>query len=217
MRCVVPTDAPEKELMLVHEAVPDTISPWDSIMVVFSLPLQDSMVQFTMTPSFYMYSQRMSDSRDTIIISSAEPFDGNTRYVIRLQESITAENGVSLDRQEDSLVFVTAPSEKEPNDDLLKADSLENYSFGTVATVSDTDCFLLTARKIENILLFSFTTQSTCSVFDSEGNRTGERTFAQEDTIPVPDDFTPPLYVKVFSYYRSAGGSYRVGVITPED
>ena len=215
--CVVPTDSPENELLLVHDSVPDTISPWDSIAVAFSQPLQDSLVLFTITPFFYMYSQRMCDSRDTVIISCAEPLDGDTRYVIRLDEKITAENSTVLEPGDDSLIIITASSEREPNDDLQKADSLENYCFGTVATVNDTDCFLIAGDEVEVVFLTSFKTQSACIILDDEGNKTSERSFVQSDTIPVPDDFSSPLYVKVFGYHRSAGGSYKLGILSSDD
>lgn len=211
--CVVPADSPEKELLLVHDSVPDTISPWDSIAVVFSRPIRDSLVVFTVTPSLYMYSQRMCDSRDTVVITSVEPFDGSTRYVIRPAEKVTAEDGAVLEPENDSLIIMTAPCEREPNGDLLKADSLKNYRFGTVATVNDTDCFLLIGNGVDGVFLSSFETQSTCFIQDDDGRRTSARSFVQSDTIEVPDDFSPPLYVKVFCYNRSSGGSYKVGSI----
>jgi len=215
--CVVPTDSPEKELSLVHESVPDTISPWDSVAVVFSLPLQDSLAHFTITPSFYMYSQQMCDSRDTVIIRCVEPLDGDTRYVIRLGEMITATNGAVFKPGDDSLVIITASSEREPNNDLRNADSLKNYRFGSVATVNDTDCFLITADEAEMVFLTSFKTRSTCIIVDGEGTETSERSFMQSDTVPVPDNFSPPLYVKVFGYHRSAGGSYKLGILSSDD
>lgn len=212
--CVVPADSYEDDFRIIKETIPDTISPWDSVAVVFSQPLRDTLVLFTFLPSFYMYSLRMSETRDTILLFFNEPLDGDTRYVIRLKEMVTSGSGTELNPADDSVVVVTAPVECEPNGTVHLADTLVGHRFGSVSTVNDTDCFFISDDESEWVYLISHGAQTTFILEDSEGMRSEERSFLASDTIPVPDTAAWPLYAIVFSYYRSVGGYYELGSLT---
>jgi hypothetical protein len=214
--CVVPTDSVEDEFRIIPGTVPDTISPWDSVAVVFSQPLSDTLVLFTFFPPFYMYSLRMSETRDTIHLHFAEPLDGDTRYVIRLEEKVTSSGGAVLEPSDDSVVVVTASVEQEPNGTVSLADTLTGRCFGSAGTVNDTDCFLISGEETECVYLVSHGSQTSFIFQDDEGTRSEERLFNESDTTPVPEDAAWPLYVIVFSYHRSVGGYYELGNISPD-
>lgn len=214
--CVVPTDSVEDEFRIMQGTVPDTISPWDSVAVVFSQPLSDTLVLFTFSPPFYMYSLRMSETRDTIHLYFNEPLDGDTRYVIRFQEKIHSHNGDVLKPSDDSIVVVTSPVEQEPNGSVQLADTLVKCRFGSVGTVNDTDCFLISDDGPQSVYLVSHGAQTTFIFQDGEGTRSEERSFNALDTVPVPAAAVPPLYVMVTCYSRSVGGYYELGTLTGE-
>ncbi len=187
----------------------DSISPYSTLKVVFSSPLQDSQhITFHFTPQFYDYSSIIASSRDTIRIIPSSPFKGNTSYKLFL------ENPLNSDGSSDTLSFHTYFHEREPNNNIETADSIYGKIYGTISVVSDTDLYSITVGKSSGLYMISQTSQSVFSISDNSGNSTPVRKYKSPDSIMIPDSFNYPIYVRVYSYYRSCGGNYEIGLFT---
>lgn len=198
LSCVIPSEPPVKSLEM-YLCSSDTISPYSSIKVAFSIPLDDSQViPFHFSPPFFDYYKAFSLSKDTLDLVPSRPLMGNTRY--------------NLIAPGDSFSFYTYAHELEPNNTAATADLLAAKMFGSVSSVNDTDCFIIN-EKIKGFYLRSYYSESVFSLSDSAGEVTLPRVYRPVDSLTIPDSFIYPLLLRVFSYYRSNGGYYEIGKI----
>jgi hypothetical protein len=214
--CVVSTDPPATTFHFIRTGSPDTIAPWGTLTIVFSQPLDDTEIPtFFLRPTVHSYTALPVATRDTVFVRFTEPLSGNRRYLLRAQDSMTAKNSAVLRHTADSLVFFTWPAEQEPNNTPQLADTLFQRCFGTIATVNDTDWYIITNSSARAVYLSSVTTQSTFFLVSLAGTTTPVRSFKISDTLAVPDGFRSPFYAAVVSFNRSAGGYYEIGLTTP--
>lgn len=196
--CVVPSEPPVKS-MEIFLCSSDTISPYSPIKMSFSSPLEDSqMIPFHFSPPFFDYYNTLSSSKDTLELVPSSPFMGNTRY--------------SLIARGDSFSFYTYAHEQEPNNAASTADLFIAKIFGSVSNVNDTDCFIIN-HKVRSFYLRSYYSESAFLLSDSMGKVISPRIYRAVDSLTVPDSFIYPLFLRVFSYYRSSGGYYEIGKI----
>ncbi len=196
--CVIPSEPPVKSLEM-YLCSSDTVSPYSSIKIAFSLPVEDSqMISFHFSPPFLDYYNLLSLSKDTLELVPCRPLMGNTRY-----------NLIALG---DSFSFYTYAHEQEPNNTAATADLFTVKMFGSVSVVNDTDCFSIN-EKIKGFYLRSYCSESVFLLSDSMGKVTSPRVYRSVDSLTIPDSFIYPLLLRVFSYYRSNGGYYEIGKI----
>lgn len=208
--CVVPSDTVQEKFYFEHAALPDTVAPFGSIIIAFTEPVSDSSpVGFSFQPSFYSYALIFNTARDSVIVQLSEPLRGNTTYTIRLQYTVYSINNSVFTPQSDSMRVVTGTVEQEPNNRVELADTLRQRCFGAIALVNDTDWYVVD-KKIEELYLHSFGSQTTFALLGG-GVVTTLREFTIYDTVTIPETAALPLYVAVYSYFRSVGGYYELG------
>ncbi len=210
--CVVPTDNPEQQFHFVHADCCDTVAPYGRLPVAFSEPLSDSsQPEFVFDPPFFSFSVEVNELRDTALLNFSEPLAGAAEYQVRLGKTIRSSHQSVFRPEDDTLQFVTIAREQEPNDRRNIADTLQGATYGAVATVNDTDWYVITStvKKVYCV---------------SSGSRTGflpggpeawqeSREFAENDTVVISDTVSLPLYIAVHSYLKSVGGYYKIGCL----
>ncbi|HEX3020697.1 MAG TPA: hypothetical protein VHP36_10365 [Chitinispirillaceae bacterium] len=197
--CVVPSQPPENTSAVLF-CSSDTVSPYSAIKIAFSTPIEDSaMISFLFSPFFFDYCSVFSSERDTVDLVPSTPFKGSTRYKLTVQN--------------DSFSFFTFAHEQEPNNSIGTADQLFGKMFGSVINVNDTDFFVVKDRNVKSIYLNSYYSESVFSITDSAGKISAAMTLRAVDSLTVPVTFMYPLYIKVFSSFRSSGGYYEIGVL----
>ncbi len=198
LSCVVPSEPPVKSQEIFLCSL-DTISPYSSIKIAFSSPIEDSQViSFHFSPSFFDHYYILSSSKDTLELIPSSPFLGNTRYSLIAPAKLFS--------------FYTYAHEQEPNNTAETADLFTAKIFGSVSTVNDTDCFII-KDKVRRFYLRSYYSESVFLLSDSMGKVTSPGIYRSMDSLTVPDSFFYPLLLRVFSYYRSSGGYYEIGKI----
>lgn len=209
MNCVVPSEPP-KDVFRISLCASDTVSPYSSFDISISYPVDDTQkVSLSLKPSFLEFHTVLYSSKDTIRFVPAAPLKGNTRYKLFISYISTSDN----DSVVDSLDFLTLPHEQEPNNSSNTADRFTDVIFGSISTSNDTDFFKVT-KKVAGFYLNSYYSQSVFSVSDNNGRSTEKREYRSTDSIFVPDSFVYPLILKVYGYFRSSGGNYKIGSFT---
>ena len=214
--CVVPTDTPEEKFHFVHSGYGGDVAPYGTMNIAFSEGLSDSsQVEFAFNPPFYMYSIGYSSGRDTVLLRFSEPLRGATVYSIRLKETVYSVHGSVFSPDADSLVITTAYCEQEPNDRYSLADTLRGRCFGAVATVDDTDWYVVPV-EVRKLYCNSFGSHTGFFIRGFNDNGT-PREYTQSDTVQLPDTVTTPLFMAIYSYLRSVGGYYETGYLPTGD
>lgn len=213
LNCVIPSEPP-KETFKMYLCVDDTISPYSSIIIGFSSPIQDSQqINFHFDPLFLDYICEVNETKDTIEIIPSSPLKGNTRYKFHSENPLNSTEQ-SVITTTDTLSFRTYPHEREPNNSIQTADILTGKAFGSVSNVNDTDVFSISNKKASGLYLKSESSQSIFSISDSTGKLIQKSKYRSMDSIMIPDSFAYPVYMQVYSYYRSNGGNYEIGLLT---
>jgi len=193
----------------------DTVSVFPTLVIAFSIPLRDSAVSFTFTPpAAGDYSQSLNAARDTLTIRVSGMLDGNARYALRPSRALTAENGMSLDPGEDSIVFFTYPRESGQNGTAPSADTLRRVVFGELSMPGDTDFYVPADSLSRTFCLTSYSVPCRVQVRDGRGDRyPSDRmgTTAVNDTVHVADTARTPMCILVFTDALEAGLRYRLG------
>ncbi|MBN1576856.1 MAG: hypothetical protein JW913_09905 [Chitinispirillaceae bacterium] len=217
LSCVVSSDQPGDTFHFAHAEERDTIAPWGETEAVFTeQPADSAVVGFVFNPPFYAYAIVWNMSRDSALLQCVEPLQGNSRYVLRLKESVVSKNGAVFIPSSDSIVFFTHPAEQEPNGTPLTADTLRRHCFGVIATVNDTDRYIITDQSAHAVFLIAKGSQTTFFLSTTPDSATAPRAFKNIDTLVIPERFRPPVFVGVHSYYQSVGGYYEVGFISED-
>jgi hypothetical protein len=192
----------------------DTLSVFPNVQFVFSEPLADSLVSLDFSPPIGRYGAFLNATHDTLSLDIMDMLEGNTRYVVRLQNKVTSKDGAVLDPDQDSLSFITYAREHEPNDTKAASDILSSKIFGTVADQSDVDAFLCTNNAARGVFLQSINSQDSFYVVDSLS-----RIFSLGhpinpiDTIAFPDSLIRPIYIFVVSRIMGSEGDYELGIV----
>ncbi|MBN1307323.1 MAG: hypothetical protein JXA18_05365 [Chitinispirillaceae bacterium] len=217
LSCIVQSDPPSETLHFVHAVQPDTIAPWGKIEVVFTERIADpAQTGFVFAPPYYAYAIMWNASHDSVLLQCIEPLQGDTRYVLRLKGGIVSKNGTAFIPSSDSIVFFTHPVEQEPNGTPPTADTLHGRCFGAVATISDTDRYIITDQAANAVFLISSGSQTTFFLSTADDSATAPQTFKPRDTLIITERFRPPVFVGVHSYHQSVGGYYEVGIIAED-
>jgi hypothetical protein len=215
LSCVVPADPPVDTLSFENCAQSDTIAPYGEIRIAFSMPADDSAVpRFDFSPPFFSYAVTLNAPRDTALLELSEPLAGARRYVVRIDEFV-AEPGRYMS-SDDSVVIITRPTEREPNNTPQTADTLATVRWGAIATINDTDWYTAACLPGEALVLTSALSQTSFAVIGRSGAPGPERTFRTSDTLRITDTLPVPLQVAVFAYHRSVGGHYELRLVPSE-
>jgi hypothetical protein len=192
----------------------DTLSVFPKLRFAFSPPLSDSSVALAFSPSIGRYGAFLNPTRDTLVVDVMDMLEGNTRYVVRLSQTVFSTNESSLDPSSDSTVFYTFPCEQENNDEPELADTLSTVMFGTLSDGSDIDVFTLNQEHCRGVFLESLNSRDSFFLTDSKSHGFGvPRAMTQNDTLFIPDAAQPPYYVFVESGIKGFEGPYKIGVI----
>ena len=124
---------------------------------------------------------------------------GNQRYVIYLRQPLVSSKGLHINPGNDSIEFFTFPIEREPNDISASADTVSYRRFGSVATVNDTDRFIVIDEAVGRVFCNSEGSRTTFILADDSGFSSYERNFKYNDTIPVPAELSSPFFIVVFA------------------
>lgn len=211
--CVIPSEPP-KGALKISLCSSDTISPCSPLVIALSKSLSDSQeLNFYFVPSFFDYYSVFSRNRDTVIIYPTTNFSGNTCYSL-FSEDPDIESEKMITTFTDTVEFHTYSFEQEPNNNAVSADTLYSEKmFGEISHVNDTDLYFVKCSLGSGYYLKSNESQSLLSIVDSTGKITVNGKFRQLDSIKIPETFIYPLYLRVYSYYRSSGGNYEIGLI----
>jgi len=213
--CIVPTDTVEETFHFDRSASLDTIAPWGEVRIIFTdAPADSTPLRFTFDPPFYSFSIKSNVTRDTVRLLLSEPLQGNARYTIRTAEDMFSKTGALFEKATDSIVFYTAAAEQEPNNRSTIADTLEKECYGAIATVNDTDWYLIDEPTAKKVYLAASGSQTSFYLEDTSGTYTAKDSMDTIDTLPLPKDFSVPFYVVVHAYFQSVGGYYKVGYLT---
>jgi len=191
----------------------DTETVYPQLQYVFSAPLADSSVSFSFAPATgSRYGVFLNPTHDTATLRCIEALDGNTRYVIRLENPVVAVNGSRCYPADDSTVLFTYDLEQEPNDVKASADLFSSVIFGTVSEGADIDVFRCAATNPRFFTLQSIDCQDSFYIVDSTGTPVSlSRQIKQTDTLTLPSGLQGPFYVYVLSREKGWEGSYRLG------
>jgi hypothetical protein len=190
----------------------DTVSPFGPLVLRFTHPVSNpDSVRFIFSPSFTEYLVVWSRSHDTARLTLAVPLEGNATYRILPANRIVSTGGVALTPGKDSITFATRYCEKEPNNPMDLADTLRGTLFGRTERANDTDWFVVSAIVKREFYLKSTGSASSFAIRDGNGVTVAPPAYASAETLSAPIDFVSPLYLKVFPYNHSNGGTYELG------
>jgi len=215
LSCLFPliSEGPAEHLTFsIAGSVNDTISPFGPLKIRFSAPIKHpDSVGFNFTPPFTEYQTVWSNSLDTATLIFSLSLNGNAGYRVLVTGRTDAANGALLIPGDDTINLRTWRCEQEPNGSPSLADPLHGRVFGRVNMANDTDWFAPADTMRREFYLKSTGSLSIFSIRDSRGTVLAHPTYAPAETLSVPADFVPPLYVLVYAYERSNGGSYESG------
>lgn len=214
--CMIPlkTDEPKEPFQFTAAggSRADTISPFGPLILTFTRPVSNpDSVHFIFAPLFTEYQVLWSDSHDTAKLYFSLPLDGNANYTVMVADKIESTDGSILIPGKDTIRILTNYCEQEPNDSKDLADLLQGVVFGHIAMANDTDWFEVSDTAKRTFYLKSTGSTSFYTISDSRGMTIQPGTYADADTLIAPMDFVPPLYLQVYSYNHSNGGSYELG------
>lgn len=192
----------------------DTVSIWPQLIFVFSVPLKDNSVNLKITPDpGPVYSNYLSETKDTLTISVTGMLEGNTRYIITLEDVITAENGSKLYPDDAVFDIITLPKEREPNNSFNNTDTLLSVCFGTVSPASDTDYFYINNTIASTMYLKNHDKKSGFFIVNTSGSIIAiDDSFDEIKTFSISDSILLPLFVGVFSLFGN-DTRYEIGLV----
>jgi hypothetical protein len=214
--CLFPltTNGPQQpfQFTIAGGKAADTISPFGPLMITFSHPLiNPDSVGLIFSPPFSEYQILWNGSQDTATLNFALPLEGNTSYGVRLSKTIASTDGNVLYPWSDTLKIHTYDCEQEPNDAENLADTLNGTVFGHISMANDTDWYLVSDTTKRSFYLKSTGSTSIFSIADNTGRLIMPGAYADAETLSVPMEFVSPLFVYVYAYNYSNGGSYELG------
>jgi hypothetical protein len=213
--CIVPAEPPINEFKMSIASGQDTVSPYSDINISFTERLKDTSATFQFDPPFFSFLSIVNKSEDTISIMLADPLPGETCFALRPVNEIRSESGQVI-KVTDSVVLHVYPTEHEPNDNIATADTLKRKIYGSIATVNDTDFFVIPASA-KTVYLKTFSSHTSFKVKDSKGQFSRpclESDTLKSDTLTIPVNLIAPLFLVVNSYNKSVGGYYETGFPT---
>ncbi len=181
----------------------DTVLVWPSLTFVFSVPVQDSSVALKMIPyPGTVYNSNLNETKDTLILIVSGSLIGNTKYLITLENQITATNGSVLYPEDVSVEITTLSKEHEPNNNLVNIDTLNAVCCGTISPTNDTDYFYMNNSTATSFYQKCHTSNSGYFITDSSGKTIVlDDGFDEIKTFTITDTVTMPLFVGIFSVY----------------
>jgi hypothetical protein len=192
----------------------DTLSVKPSISITVGAAVVESSAVFQFTPSFYDYYCYLSETHDTIYLNVTGMLDGDTRYTLRLAHPLTSVYDEKIGPDDDSIVFRTYPSEREPNDYTGEADTLETVLFGEISRYNDTDTYFLNNTEFNAVSFRSFSHECGLVLVDDKNIPVAfEGVEIDSGTLCLPDSLPETLLLKVYASIRSSSIFYRLGLI----
>lgn len=213
--CVFNTEDNSPLIMTRVDIETDTVSLWPQLIFEFSVPLKDSIVNIIVTPDpGPVYSVYLNDKRDTLTFSVTGTLEGTTRYVLTLQQPLTAKNGNKLYPEDAVFEFVTLPGEREPNNKKENADTVLTLCFGAAKPANDTDCYYIFNTAATGVYLKSLDKKSGFLIKDISDNiLTLDDGFEEIKTFDISEYNMAPIFVHVFSIFGN-DARYKLG-LTP--
>lgn len=212
--CIFDTNEPSQPLSMYYLGNSgDTLNPMPVLKFAFSDSINPSLDFSFSPPVAQEYFISFCKTNDTAALTFTEMLPGNTRYVLKLHTTVTAGNDPPLSPGSDSIVFVTARTENEPNDSPNLADTVfAPVVYGVLNTASDTDFYIVPTQKKE-YYFESAEPQTDYAVFDSLLRPvTVTRRSGIADTFTIARDVVFPIYISVSSSIRGMSSSYKLGV-----
>ncbi|MBN2035648.1 MAG: hypothetical protein JW768_02785 [Chitinispirillaceae bacterium] len=205
---------PVEQFRMVRATETDTVSPYDSLLIAFTYPvLQPDSASFEFIPPFFDFQQAWNERSDTVTFWFAQPLEGRTHFRLVLQSTVESVEGSLLRAGEDTISFHTHASEQEPNDTRETADPFSGTVFGSVSTANDSDWFAIEDTSWRSFYLKSSGSFSLFDIRDAGGSSVRPSSFAEAETLAIPDTFVRPVHLVVFAYNRSNGGHYELGAV----
>ncbi len=214
--CVITPDNNQQELTMARgDALGDTVSVFPELQIGFSLPLKDSAVGITsMPPIAADHAVWLNQNRDTLFLRVLGVLEGNTRYVVRLDSKVEAENGSELKPEQDSIVFVTHPAESRQNSSLLTADTLVDRMFGVIEKADASDYFVPRDFNSEAFYIRSYSQKIRMVMKTADGSEVVSATSGENsDTLAVSQQTIRPYFLQVESGTLEAMQRYEIGVV----
>jgi len=212
LNCIVPADSGQTPLLMSLVSTTDTIAPYGEIAIAFTSPVNDSpLVNFLFSPPFHSFYTTHNSTSDTFTITLTGPLYGNTRFTIRTSSVVSSKNGLHRSAEEDSLEWYTFLREKEPNDNPATADTLSTYLYGSVETIHDTDCYILTTA-VPAVYHESYDSPTLLRIDGTQEPLLDTAEHKKTDTLLIPKSTPFPVVLRVSSRQKSSGGYYKLSV-----
>ncbi len=211
--CTFDSGNNEPLIMTRIRNISDTVSIWPRLTFLFSVPLEDTIVDLLILPDpGPVYDTYLADTKDTLYFSVTGTLKGNTPYVITLTRELTAENGNELYPDDAIFDIVTYPGEYEPNNDKVTADTLLTVCFGVISPAHDTDYFHIADSTVKTVYLTSHEKKAGILISDMKGDTIAlDDGFEATKTITVSDSALFPLSAGVFTILGN-DTRYEIGI-----
>lgn len=206
-QCIVVT---EEEYIFFRKANEiDTIPPFGPLIVAFSEGIIDTTFpQFQFSPSFYSFTLYWNKTYDTFFVRFTEPLDGEKRYVMRISQPIYSKSGAVMYPKTDSLVFITLPLEKEPNNEFTDVDTLQQEICGSLRNIGDKDFYMIPS-SLEKIVLIPVDCIIKTSIYNFEKKVIFIKDeIVVNDTIILNREDALPYYLIIEPSLKTASGYY---------
>jgi len=211
--CTFDTDNDDPLIITRIGNLDDTVSIWPQLTFLFSVPLEDNIVNIQIIPNpGPVYNTHLSDTKDTVTISVTGALEGNTSYTITPKNVLTAENGNQLYPSDAVFNITTYPREYEPNNSSNNADTLSTVCFGILSPAHDTDYFFINDITAKTLYLMSHNNKAGYIIKDST-----ENTIASDDglevskTLTIGDSISLPIVAGIFSLFGT-DTRYEIGI-----
>jgi len=183
------------------------------IRAVFSLPVIDSSVSFTINPPVPFIAHPRNAS-DTFEIQFSQFLTPKTDYTVCATESVRSTSGLLSTTNNRCETFTTPDYtlEQEPNNSAALADTFTDLVFGTFWSSGDTDFFSITIPDSSALVLTAVDQVVGLSIFDTAGTVLSNQFPLLAGVLTSPP-FPPrkKIVIKLFALSRSTGsGFYRL-------
>lgn len=183
----------------------DTIPPWGSLTIAFTTPLQDSSINYLISPNpGTIYNSNLNITKDTVIISVTGILSGFTEFTITPEKDLVAENGSILSMETASFSVITFPTENEPNDTSKLADTLQDLKYGILSNKLDADYYIIPDSSINEVYLVNHLKKCGMHIYNQNDSLIFSNESLSDTLKEVFSSITSwPLFIKVFSLIDS--------------
>lgn len=183
----------------------DTISPWETLIFGFNLPIVDSNTIFTLNPDpGPVYNFKFNNTMDTLYFEITGRLSGNTLYQIGLNNDLEAENGSLILKDDLLFTFYTLPLENEPNNSKETADTLNDIIYGITEIKNDEDFFVIIDSSVNNVILINDKKKSGFQILNNNNDVLSTNEELGDTLIGnISSNNEWPLFIKVFSLVDS--------------